>query len=516
MILNNTWVLKGQYRNHDIRAYDLLNIYLFCVTFYLLSQVLPNILNDSTSTRGIILIGIIGAWRWGWWVVNFARSVYFGKVMFPRMRAKANRVWGEGWRPRHVHFLATTFHEDQNTTYRFLESIVRESRDMNVPCTLWFGLGSKTDEKAIKEWFAAFKGDAPLEVILIHQNQPGKRAAIGLLLRALSRRTVGQDEIVILMDGDSIMTEGATRKCTSLLAAYPNYKALTTDEDVVTVGPEWVNKWLTMRFAQRRMWMQSHAVSNKVITLTGRMSVFRAEPLVDKDFIRTMEADHLDHWFWGSFRFLSGDDKSTWYSLLKSGAEMTFVPDVMVYTIERIEGLGLKRCRDNLLRWSGNMLRNGMRAILLGPRQVGAYIWWCLIDQRIAIWTMLAGICTAISMTLFVRHDFIFTYILWVMFTRFLVSIMMFFYSDRYHISYVPMLYINQLCAAFAKVYIMFRLPMQSWTNRMMQTAGQDLLSRPFMRFFAAYMNSFSIVLLILFVLFFTEILKWPNFLQVF
>jgi hypothetical protein len=40
-------------------------------------------------------------------------------------------------------------------------------------------------------------------------------------------------------------------------------------------------------------------------------------------------------------------------------------------------------------RWFGNMLRASGRAIALGPRQVGLFAWWCLIDQRISMWTPL-------------------------------------------------------------------------------------------------------------------------------
>ena len=50
---------------------------------------------------------------------------------------------------------------------------------------------------------------------------------------------------------------------------------------------------------------------------------------------------------------------------------MTYVPDAKVYTVEVIDGPGMKRVIANLRRWSGNMLRNGARAIALGPRQVG-------------------------------------------------------------------------------------------------------------------------------------------------
>ena len=60
-----------------------------------------------------------------------------------------------------------------------------------------------------------------------------------------------------------------------------------------------MQSWLSMRFAQRRLAMQSHALSARVLTLTGRFSVFRATHLVSHDFIRLQEADFLDHWLWG-------------------------------------------------------------------------------------------------------------------------------------------------------------------------------------------------------------------------
>ena len=97
------------------------------------------------------------------------------------------------------------------------------------------------------------------------------------------------------------------------------------------------------------------------------MSVFRAQHIVQEEFIRLQEADYLNHWLWGTFRFLSGDDKSTWYTLLKYGVRMTYVPDASGTTIEVVEGSGYRRMVENLRRWSGNMLRNGARAIALGP-----------------------------------------------------------------------------------------------------------------------------------------------------
>jgi glycosyltransferase Alg8 len=232
--------------------------------------------------------------------------------------------------------------------------------------------------------------------------------------------------------------------------------------------------------------------------------------VVEREFIRNVEADRLEHWLWGNFRFLSGDDKSTWYSLLKKGGKMTYVPDAMVYTIEHIEGLGVLRMRDNVLRWSGNMLRNGARAIALGPRKMPPFIWWCLIDQRVSIWTVLSGFAAAVSITIFINGDFIFSYILWIGFTRFIMASSLFFFSDRIRISYPFFLYANQIVSSLLKVYIMFHLPRQRWSNRQGQTAGEDVMKNPFRRAMAGYINLLYVSTMLLIVFLITGILEWP------
>ena len=130
-----------------------------------------------------------------------------------------------------------------------------------------------------------------------------------------------------------------------------------------------------MRFAQRRIGMQSHALAGMILTLTGRLSLFRAHYVTSHEFIDIVEEDFLEHWLWGRFRFLSGDDKSTWYYMLREGARTIYVPDAYCITIESIHGSGYDRMVQNLRRWSGNMLRNGARAIALGPRRVGLFTW---------------------------------------------------------------------------------------------------------------------------------------------
>ncbi len=337
--------------------------------------------------------------------------------------------------------------------------------------------------------------------------------AIALVLRAMSRANISDDELVVFMDGDFVIDHGALRKCMPLFGVDPELQALTTDEDVIVRGPSWMQSWLNMRFAQRRLAMQSHALSGRVLTLTGRMSVFRARHVKKLEFIRLLEADYLDHWLWGSFRFLSGDDKSTWYYLLRAKARMLYVPDATGYTIEVVKGSAFIRMVENFRRWSGNMLRNGARAIKLGPTHMPFFIWWCLLDQRIAMWTMLVSPALAIS-TCFVKgFDYLFAYLILLAVTRMLLSLLIFQYSRRVDLNYVWILYVNQITNACVKVYMLWRLSKQKWSNRGDQKAGfggEGALA-VFREYMAAYLTALSVGVLFLATFIYSGILQVPS-----
>jgi glycosyltransferase Alg8 len=329
----------------------------------------------------------------------------------------------------------------------------------------------------------------------------------------MSRAGLGRDDIVVFMDGDFVLDRGCLTLCLPLFATDPELHAVTTDEDAIVVGPGWMQTWLSMRFAQRRLAMQSHALSGRVLTLTGRFSVFRATHIVSHEFIRLQEADYLNHWLWGSFRFLSGDDKSSWYCLLKRGAKMLYVPDARGYTIEIISGSAKKRMVENLRRWSGNMLRNGQRAIALGPGRMPFFIWWCCVDQRLAMWTMLFSPLLAIAGAMKLGPQFLFAYIIFIAITRGLLALVLSAYAHRVNLNFVWCLYANQIVNAAVKVYMLWRLAKQKWANRGNQKAGfagngMVAVARDAM---AAWLTVISFAGIFLIVLVYTRLLTVPS-----
>jgi len=499
-----------------------LKILLYFSGCFILLSALPNSIWDPAAHEFVYIIGILGIWRYAWWLNHWVRALIYERVTYPRIRARAEAIWQSGWRPRRIHVLMTTFREERATAEAVVRSICGEIREAGRPATIWLGSSEPEDEQTLINHFKLVGGDLDIELRIIRQNQPGKRIAIALLLRAMSREGLGKDDIVAFMDGDFVLGRGALTRCLPMFAADPELHAVTTDEHVLVEGNGawWMQSWLSMRFAQRRMAMMSHALSGRVLTLTGRFSVFRATHLTSHDFIRLQEADYLNHWLWGTFRFLSGDDKSTWFALLQHNVKMLYVPDARGYTIEIIRGSARRRMVENLRRWSGNMLRNGYRAIALGPRRMPFFIWWCCVDQRLAMWTMLFSPMLAFAGTLKLGLAFLLSYCIYIAVTRGLLSLVLFTYAHRVDLNFIWCLYANQLLNAMVKCYMLWRLAKQKWANRGNQRqgfAGNSMLTSA-RELMAAYLTALTACALFLAVMLYTKLLTVPSwdFVQVF
>lgn len=464
---------------HGLSKWKTRQLFLYALIVLVIGWLLVSTHNrffQPDTLHVTIVLGALGIWRFGWWFTHAVRAKIYQHKQWPGMRARADDVWNSGWRPRRLHIQMTTYYEEPSITKRVIGSILGQIRRERIPTTLYIGTGSAYDEMIIRSFMETHAQDIPddlAELVFVRQNQPGKRMAIGLVLRAINRNGVDPDDLVIFMDGDALFGKDVLEKTLSMFGADPELQALTTDEEVICYGPKWISAWLGMRFAQRRLAMQSHALSGKVLTLTGRMSVFRAKHMRSQRFIRTIEADHLDHWLWGRFRFLSGDDKSTWYHMLTCGAKMTYVPDATVYTIEVIKENGLGRMVQNFRRWSGNMLRNGSRAIALGPRKVNPFIWWCVVDQRIAMWTMMVSPTLALLVA-FEAPLYLWSCLIWLAFSRMVLCLVLFQYSRQVDLSWPFILYLNQVINSSVKIFMVFHLSKQKWSNRGNQASKRE------------------------------------------
>lgn len=423
---------------------------------------------------GLATFGFIGVWRWSWWGFQVLRSRIYLHWVFPTWRKRASQIPLSDLPP--MCFLVPTYNEKPWITQRVFKAIAKEALTLAHPITVLVTASSDEENAAVRSALESVDPDlSSIRLIQMVQTGEGKRQAMADALRELARHNLPADTVIALMDGDSEIRPGTLRNSLPFFRIFPRMGALTTDEFPVVEGSYLFSEWFHLRLSQRHYQMCSVSLSRKVMCLTGRFSLFRARCALSPSFAQQLETDTLDDWLWGRFKFLSGDDKSTWFWLLKRGYDMIYVPDVTVNSIETISGSLADRAYQNMRRWYGNMLRNSDRAMALGPAKNGWFMWWCLIDQRISFWTTLltpSFLLINIIQGQWLGAAFISC---WVLFTRpLMLSII--FSGRQSHLKaiHLPIFIISQWSAALVKIWTQMNLAQQKWKNRGNQSISAE------------------------------------------
>lgn len=411
-----------------------------------------------------LAIGAIGAWRYGWGILHFVRSVIYRTWVYPRLKreaaARKNRSFAS-------YFLVTSFRIPTETTIDVYRAAFKAALNAPGPATVVASIVDISDQRIIKKLYACMVGDEDqVDLIIVRIEGTGKRDALACGFRAIARLFPSPDAMVAVIDGDSIVPPDLVTRCGAFFHD-PRVGALTTDE-VAEVRGKWLFvQWYALRFAQRHILMSSMGLSRRVLTLTGRMSMFRASIICDPAFIAQVELDYIDHPRLGRFKFLTGDDKSSWFWLLKNGYQMLYLPDVTVVTVEDPPSTSfLSSAAMLMVRWYGNMLRTNRRALALDPRRIGFFVWWAILDQRISMWTCLIGLTSALLATLLISPFTLLVYAVWVLASRYALTLSLL--SARRRISVVSplLLYFNQIYGSAMKVFVFFHLDRQKWTRQ--------------------------------------------------
>lgn len=436
---------------------------------------LPRDIFSPESQSFFFVIGIIGIWRYSWWLVQALRSVWYNRRVFPSLRAEADAL-GDRAKPSELYVLCTSYRIEPHINFAVYDALVREVRDYGVPTTIFAAISDRSDVDVIEHVLDEHDWPSNLEVRYMFQKGDGKRSAMAEVLRAISRCMPASDALLVSMDGDIRLEPGTLERSLSFFQCQDDLGALTTNNTAIVTGGDATSEWYDLRYAQRHLVMSSMSLSGRLLVLTGRYSAFRASLATHPSFIELVENDHVAHWRFGNFKFLSGDDKSTWYWLLQRGWKMRYLPDVYVSGFEELPDRKrfFASTLDLMRRWYGNMLRTSGRAIALGPRPMGLFTWWSLIDQRLSMWTTLVGPMVAILVSLFVRPSFIFAYLLWILFTRTIAALILAWQRGRFSLLWVPLLYYNQVGGALLKTYVSFRFNRQKWSRQGISAGEPD------------------------------------------
>ncbi len=412
----------------------------------------------------VAALGTLGAWRYGWLLLNLARAAYYRLVVFPATRARAEALPETRAFPAQVHFIIPTYREQPWVTRRMLASVIREAATIPSRVHLYAATGGEDEDAVVRTAFEQGRPGAGVSLELMRQD--GKRSGMALALRAAARAHGADGEsLVVLMDGDTVLGPGLLRKSLPLFALSRRLGGLTTNNVAVTRGPAWYRQWYALRFALRNRYMCSVALAGKVLTLTGRFSVVRGGIAFGEEFIGRVESDFVEHWLHGRIDFKTGDDKSTWFTLLRQGWQMTYVPDAWIYCMEDAGRQPLRESVGKMRRWFGNMLRNNGRALALGPAHTGLFTWLSLLDQRISMWTSLALPTTAILLAVLVSPVSLLYFVIWVLITRFAYLCALALEGHRIGTFDLPLLLYQQWVGSLIKIQTLNNLRLQRWTT---------------------------------------------------
>jgi mannuronan synthase len=418
---------------------------------------------------GLLVIGVIGLWRYSWQLINALRAGCYSWFVFPKLRKAAESLTVKY--PRRLYFAIPSYSEDIAVTREVFKALVRDSLEIPSEVKAYVSVGSKQEAEVIMHIVKSCPGHEKLTLVMLKQGQ-GKRVAMGHILRAIARdynrisewHEDAPNDLVIFMDGDSLLGSHVLRKSIPFFRLMPDLGAATTDEmSIVYDHSETVKEWYNIKFSRRNNLMKSHSLSYRVLTLTGRFSVFRAPLVLNEEFILYVEADHMDHWLFGRFRFLMGDDKSTWFYLYKNGWKMLYVPDALIYSLESRRMPFFKLSLYLLFRWSGNMLRANWRAIKLGSHTAGIFMWFSLLDQRISMWTTLVGPVGVLLLVIFNSIFYLPYYFIWVILVRTVQLWVLVLQGHRLKVYHLPLLVYDQWIGALVKIFCLFNLDKQIW-----------------------------------------------------
>lgn len=414
----------------------------------------------------VFALGGLGLWRYGLRIMHFVRSMVFLHWAFPRARRAALRA-GASAMPSHVYLLITSFRIETLTTTMVYQAAFEEAINCGLPTTVVASIVEMADQRLILALWEHLAPPSRVRLKIVRIPGTGKRDALAQGFRCISRDMPDADAVVALIDGDTVLEKGVIVKTAPFLKTMPSVGALTTNEFCDVAGSYAMSEWHKLRFAQRHLNMCSMALTRRVLTLTGRMSLFRASIVTDPRFIDDVQNDAIEHWRLGKFRFLTGDDKSTWYSLVRLGWDTYYVPDTSVRTLESPpDPRFLKASRKLMFRWYGNSLRQNGRALKLGPRKLGWFTYYVLLDQRVLMWTGLLGLATAIAASIKFSMVYMLTFLLWVGITRLVMSMLLLASGHRIGPAFPLLLYYNQVIGSVMKIFVFFRLDQQSWTRQ--------------------------------------------------
>jgi len=300
--------------------------------------------------EGVIVgIAILGVWRYGLLILNFVRAGIYSLHVYPNYLKTIEKIKFQDRFPETIYFVIPSYKEDEWVTTEVFKALITELNALPCKSVLSISTSSEYEDSVILNVFDMHPNTDKIQLIFQKQSL-GKRVAMGHSLRALAReyhkKSKDANSVTIFMDGDTYIPKDTLVKSLPFFKIDAHLGAVTTNESgYIESKSQWYKDGFTLKFAQRHFLFQSHSLSKRVLTLTGRFSLFRTDAVMREDFISLIENDIILDPNFGKFRFLMGDDKSSWYYMMKNGYNLLYLPDILAYSLESRDGSFLEISR---------------------------------------------------------------------------------------------------------------------------------------------------------------------------
>lgn len=444
------------------------------VTLVSLLFALPQHIFIPGSPTFIATLGLIALWRYLWGALHMVRALLYRLWVWPAIRRSADTCTKK---PRHLTVVVLSYRIAPEVNSLVYRNLFDEAARFGVPVRIVASVASRAEKDLIERMMAEHPYRRKVELIILLQDGTGKRSAIASALEHIRNLGCPRESVTILMDGDTLLSAGTFSKTASVLMDDAQVGALTTENIPLVAGASYHREWYRLRMTQRHMYMCSQALSSRVLVLTGRFSVFRSEIAYHKNFAAMLNHDAL-HTGQGKVKMLTGEDKSSWRWVVERGYKLLYVPDTPIYSLEELPGKGFFRSTTSLmLRWFGNMIRGGARALRVDRQKVGFFAYLTFLDQRVSKWTTLvAPVFFSLAALL---HDvrFLFIYLLWLIVSRTLYTLMLGLVAGRWNPWFVPLLVYTQIWGSWLKIRVSFNPGKQAWTRQGISIGGDSWLS---------------------------------------
>ena len=177
---------------------------LFLSVLGALAISLPTTYTVRGGAHFLLVIGVIGIWRYSVGFTHFLRAMYFLKWAFPGIRRRAQAL-GDDAAPSHVYLMVTSFRIDAGTTAMVYDSIIREAVECGWPTTVVASVVELSDEMLMRTMWRKLDPPRHIKLKIVRIPGTGKRDGLAYGFRAISRDLPDENAVVAVVDGRGVL-----------------------------------------------------------------------------------------------------------------------------------------------------------------------------------------------------------------------------------------------------------------------------------------------------------------------